>query len=155
MPAPSAPGTRAEAAVVDDQLVEADRQQVGGQVAHRPVEVWALQRGGQLDEPHHQTGVGEPDADLARQAVLFEHRAQLQRETVGVDDLTVDDEADRKWMDDCLAHTTTVGAAGWQRYDGVGTDVEGDGRCGPARSETDASAGRQIGNPHVPLIGLC
>ena len=74
-------------------------------------------------------------------------------ETVGVDDLTVDDEADWQWMDNGLAHTTRVGAAGWQRYDGVGADVEGDGRGGPARSETDTSAGRQVGNPHVPLIG--
>ena len=97
--------------------------------------------------------MGEPDANVARQTVLLDERAQLLGETVGVDDLTVDDEADWQWVDDGLAHTTTVGAARWQRYDGVGTDVEGDGRGGPARSETDASAGRQVGNPHVPLIG--
>jgi hypothetical protein len=97
--------------------------------------------------------VGQTDANLARQPVLRKERTQLLGKTVGVDDLTVDDEADWQGVDDGLAHTTRVAAAGRQRYDGVGTDVEGDGRAGPARSETDASAGRQVGNPHVPLIG--
>jgi hypothetical protein len=72
--------------------------------------------------------MGEPDAHLARQAVLAEQLAELTCESVGVDDLAVDDEADREWMDDCLAHTTAISAAGWQGDDSVGADVESDGR---------------------------
>jgi hypothetical protein len=72
--------------------------------------------------------MGQPDAHLVRQVVLTEELAELMCEPVGIDDLAIDHEADREWVDDCLAHTTAISAAGWQRDDSVGADVESDGR---------------------------
>ena len=121
-------GALADAAVVDDELVEADRQQVAGQVAHGAVELAPGERRRQLDHAHHEARMGEPDAHVVRQLVLGEERAQLDRELVGVDDLAVDDEADRQGMDDGATHTRALGARRLQDDDGVGADVEGDRR---------------------------
>ena len=96
--------------VVDDELVEADRQQVAGHVAHGAVEVAPGQRRRQLDHAHHEARVGEADAHVVGQLVLGEERAQLDRELVGVDDLAVDDETDGQWMDDGATHTRALGS---------------------------------------------
>ena len=101
-------GYAADPPVVDHELVEADRQEVVGEMTDGAIEIWPVERGGQLYEPHHQPWVRKPDAHLARQVVLTEELAQLPCEPVVVDDLAIDHEADRQWMDDCLAHATAV-----------------------------------------------
>ena len=118
----------ADAAVVDDELVEPDRQQIARQVAHGAVEVASAERRRQLDHAHHEARVGEPDAHLVGQLVLGEERSQLNRELVGVDHLAVDHEADRQGVNDGAAHTSALGPRGLQDDDGVGADVEGDRR---------------------------
>ena len=116
----------ADAAVVDDELVEADRQQVAREMADGAVEVAPRQRCRQLDHAHHEARVGEADADFVRQLVLREERTQLDGELIGVDDLTVDDEAHRQWVDDGATHACALGPRRLQDDDGVGADVEGD-----------------------------
>ena len=88
-------GRHADAAVVDDELVEADRQQVAGQVADGAVEIAAGERSRQLDHAHHQARVGQADPHVVRELVLGEERSQLDRKLVGVHHLAIDDQADR------------------------------------------------------------
>jgi hypothetical protein len=130
----------ADAAVVHDELVEADRQQIAGEVADGAVEILAAERRGQLDHADHEPRVGQADANVAPELVLGEERLELDREILGVDHLSVDHEADRQRVDDGATHSCALGARGLHDDDGVGTDIEGNGRRGSTRCEADASA---------------
>ncbi len=64
----------ADAAVVDDELVEPDRQQVAGEMADGAVELAPGERRRQLDHAHHEARVGQADPHVVRELVFGEQR---------------------------------------------------------------------------------
>jgi len=122
-------------------------------VAHGAGEIGAIEVRRQLDHAHHEAWVGEADAHVARQLVLGEERAQLAGQRLGVDDLAVDHETDRKGMDDGAARAPALGARGLHDDDRVGADVEGDRRRRSPRSAPGRAGRGERGDPHDLVFG--